>query len=106
MSESPPFEIEYQRDAAILRLRSPDEMTRPTRKTVALKTPSRRRIRTHHRPGGTQRLPRPIGKGRALEMFVGAEKFSAAPALAIGLIDAIPDDPEAELLRRIGAVPR
>ena len=50
--------------------------------------------------GGTQRLPRLIGKERALEMFVAAEKVSAEKALTIGLIDAIADDPVAEALRR------
>lgn len=43
--------------------------------------------------GGTQRLPRLIGKGRALELFVAAEKVTAAHALRIGLIDAITPDP-------------
>ena len=43
--------------------------------------------------GGTQRLPRLIGKGRALELFIAAEKVSATRALAIGLVDAIADDP-------------
>jgi enoyl-CoA hydratase len=51
--------------------------------------------------GGTQRLPRLIGKGRALEMFVTAEKLSAETALRIGLIDAIASDPTAEAIRRI-----
>lgn len=51
--------------------------------------------------GGTQRLPRLIGKGRALEMFVAAEKISASHALNMGLIDAIADDPVAEALRRL-----
>lgn len=51
--------------------------------------------------GGTQRLPRLIGKGRALEMFVAAEKIRADRALQIGLIDAIADDPVSEALRRI-----
>ena len=50
--------------------------------------------------GGTQRLPRLIGKGRALELFVAAERISAAHALEIGLVDAIADDPLAEALRR------
>lgn len=49
--------------------------------------------------GGTQRLPRLIGKGRALELFVAAEKVSAGRALEIGLVDAIADDPVAEVLR-------
>jgi enoyl-CoA hydratase len=51
--------------------------------------------------GGTQRLPRLIGKGRALEMFVAAEKVSAKHALKIGLIEAIADDPIAEAVRRL-----
>ena len=54
--------------------------------------------------GGTQRLPRLIGKGRALELFVAAEKISAARALAIGMVDAIANDPVAEALRQL-AVP-
>ena len=51
--------------------------------------------------GGTQRLPRLIGKGRALEMFVAAEKIGAPQALRIGLLDAIAEDPVAEALQRI-----
>lgn len=51
--------------------------------------------------GGTQRLPRLIGKGRALEMFVAAEKVTAAHALRMGLVDAIASDPVAEAVRRI-----
>jgi len=51
--------------------------------------------------GGTQRLPRLIGKGRALEIFVAAEKIGAAEALQIGLVDAIADDPEADAIRRV-----
>jgi len=52
--------------------------------------------------GGTQRLPRLVGKGHALEMFVAAEKIGAKQALRLGLIDAIADDPVAEAARRIG----
>ena len=51
--------------------------------------------------GGTQRLPRLIGKGRALAMFVAAEKVTASQALQIGLVDAIVADPVAEAVRRI-----
>jgi enoyl-CoA hydratase/carnithine racemase len=51
--------------------------------------------------GGTQRLPRLIGKARALELFVAAEKLTATQALHIGLVDAIADDPVAETLRHI-----
>ena len=43
--------------------------------------------------GGTQRLPRLVGKARALQMFVAAEKVSAQEALRIGLVDAVADDP-------------
>lgn len=43
--------------------------------------------------GGTQRLPRLIGKARALQMFVGAEKMSAQEALRLGLVDALAEDP-------------
>jgi enoyl-CoA hydratase/carnithine racemase len=51
--------------------------------------------------GGTQRLPRLVGKGRALEMFVAAEKITAADALRIRLVDAIAGDPLAEAVARI-----
>ena len=51
--------------------------------------------------GGTQRLPRIVGKGVALELFIAAEKVTAHRALEIGLVDAIADDPVAEALRRI-----
>jgi enoyl-CoA hydratase/carnithine racemase len=47
---------------------------------------------------GTQRLPRLVGKSRALELFIAAEKISAARALEIGLVDAIADDPVAAAL--------
>ena len=51
--------------------------------------------------GGTQRLPRMIGKGRALELLIAAEKLTAMRALEIGLVDAIAEDPVAEALRQI-----
>ena len=51
--------------------------------------------------GGTQRLPRLVGKAKALEMFVAAEKVPAHAALRIGLIDAVAEDPLAEAARRI-----
>jgi enoyl-CoA hydratase len=43
--------------------------------------------------GGTQRLPRIIGRARALQMFLAAEKLHATEALHIDLIDRIADDP-------------
>ena len=51
--------------------------------------------------GGTQRLPRLIGKSRALELFIAAEKIAAARALEIGLVNAIAVDPVAEALRQL-----
>lgn len=45
--------------------------------------------------GGTQRLPILIGKGRALELFLAAEKVHAAQALRLGLIEALVEDPKA-----------
>jgi len=55
--------------------------------------------------GGTRRLPRLIGKGRALELFVAAEKVTTHRALEIGLVDAIAGDPTAEALRQLSTVP-
>jgi enoyl-CoA hydratase len=49
--------------------------------------------------GGTQRLPRLIGKARALQMFLLAEIVMAQEALRIGLVDAIDDDPVAKAER-------
>ena len=54
--------------------------------------------------GGTQRLPRLIGKARALEMFVAAEKIGAAQALSMGLIDGMGEDPIAEACRYIRGI--
>ena len=48
--------------------------------------------------GGTQRLPRLIGKARALQMFLAAEKVHAQRALEIGLVNAIRDEPVAAAL--------
>jgi enoyl-CoA hydratase/carnithine racemase len=46
--------------------------------------------------GGTQRLPRLIGRAKALEILVTAEKIHASEALRIGLVDALADNPVAE----------
>jgi enoyl-CoA hydratase/carnithine racemase len=51
--------------------------------------------------GGTQRLPRLVGKGRASEMLVAAEKVSAERALHIGLVNAIVAEPVLEAVRRL-----
>jgi enoyl-CoA hydratase/carnithine racemase len=50
--------------------------------------------------GGTQRLPRLIGKARALQMFLAAEKVHAPRAFEIGLVDAVAEDPLAAALGR------
>jgi enoyl-CoA hydratase len=46
--------------------------------------------------GGTQRLPRLVGRGRALEMLLSGEPVSADEAYRIGLVNAVV--PQAELL--------
>jgi len=43
--------------------------------------------------GGTQRLPRLIGQGRATELIFTGELISAARAFEIGLINQVADDP-------------
>lgn len=48
--------------------------------------------------GGTQRLPRLIGQGRALALFIEAEKVTAQRALEIGLVDELAADPVAAAL--------
>ena len=51
--------------------------------------------------GGTQRLPRLVGKARALEMFIAAEKVHASRALEIGMIDNIAEDPVLDSLAHL-----
>lgn len=51
--------------------------------------------------GGTQRLPRLVGKARALQMFVAGEKIEATEALQIGLIDGIANNPVEEAIRML-----
>lgn len=50
--------------------------------------------------GGTQRLPRLVGKACALQVFATADAITAAEALRIGLVDYIADDPVTDALRR------
>lgn len=43
--------------------------------------------------GGTQRLPRTVGRGRALDLILSGEMIDAAEALRIGLVTRVhPDD--------------
>ena len=51
--------------------------------------------------GGTQRLPRLVGKANALEIFVAAEKVAAGDAMSYGLVDAVAENPVAEAVRQI-----
>jgi enoyl-CoA hydratase/carnithine racemase len=51
--------------------------------------------------GGTQRLPRLVGKSTAVTMFAAAQKIDAYRALSIGLIEGIAENPVAEAARRI-----
>ena len=46
--------------------------------------------------GGTQRLPRLVGRGRAMELLLSGEPVTAAEAHRIGLVNAVV--PQAELL--------
>ena len=49
--------------------------------------------------GGTQRLPRLIGKARAMQMFLLAEMVNADEALKIGLVNAVAEDPITHAVR-------
>jgi len=52
--------------------------------------------------GGTQRLPRLVGKGRALQLILSAEMISAQEAYRIGLVNEIV--PAADLMARAEAI--
>jgi enoyl-CoA hydratase len=52
--------------------------------------------------GGTQRLPRLVGKGRALQLILSGEMISAQEAYRIGLVNEVV--PAAELIPRAEAV--
>src|SRR4051812_11455173 len=48
--------------------------------------------------GGTQRLPRLVGKGRAMQLLLTGEPISAAEAHRIGLVNEVV--PQADLIKR------
>jgi enoyl-CoA hydratase/carnithine racemase len=52
--------------------------------------------------GGTQRLPRLVGKGRALQMILSGEMISAEEAYRIGLVNEVV--PAAEVMARAEAI--
>jgi enoyl-CoA hydratase len=52
--------------------------------------------------GGTQRLPRLVGKGRALQLILSGEMISAPEAYRIGLVNEVV--PAAELITRAEAI--
>ena len=54
--------------------------------------------------GGSQRLPRLVGRGRAMQLLLTGEMISAAEALRIGLVNEVL--PQAELLARGEAIAR
>ncbi len=57
--------------------------------------------------GGTQRLPRLIGRSRALEMLVTGRRLDAEEAFACGLVRKIADDSAvAEAIEQVGTIAR
>jgi 3-hydroxyacyl-CoA dehydrogenase len=60
--------------------------------------------------GGTQRLPRVVGIGKALEIVQSGRRFGAAEALALDVVDLVEDDPArleavaADFARRLAAL--
>jgi len=55
--------------------------------------------------GGTQRLPRVVGPGRALDLLLTGERLSATEALAVGLVTRVASTPAA-LREEVAALAR
>lgn len=54
--------------------------------------------------GGTQRLPRLIGRAQALELFLAAEKVHAQRAWELGIVDAVATEPYSAAAKFIAAL--
>ena len=54
--------------------------------------------------GGTQRLPRVIQKGRALELFLTGRRIMSAEALELGLVSKVSDCPLATAISIAGSL--
>ncbi len=54
--------------------------------------------------GGTQRLPRLLGSGRALELLLSGRMLNASEALQIGLVNGV--FPKMKLMEEVGAIAR
>ena len=59
-------------------------------------------VRENHGGGGTQRLPRLVGKGRALQLILSGETISALEAFRIGLVNEVVS--AADLITRAEAI--